>query len=298
MKQLDPRWARKGVTAALLKAAGYGTDVAVKTEFVGDLPAHLSCWSTDLGRSDVTAAKVAAPASDPSLRKLPRSIQFQGISVGISVSRSLQHKHEQRKARQADSSGKQARRKARRVERQASKQQSGQQQHAAPSQLAQPEPASSQPALEQHGAVPNEEPLLGGDFPLPGHGSLKAPTVIGLADVKAWRSRQLSPNVEGRGTSLPVASSSHTEVLDTASPMAGKRRGPGSVSDAEFAGVGEDASADSLAIVPLTPCDTHAHSLRRSSRDHKKPRPYYAGAQAEPLARPSISKGLQRGFLK
>ena len=32
VKQLDPRWARKGVTAALLKAAGYGTDVAVKTE--------------------------------------------------------------------------------------------------------------------------------------------------------------------------------------------------------------------------------------------------------------------------
>ena len=132
--------------------------------------------------------------------------------------------------------------KKRRVERQASKQQSGQQQHAAPSQLAQPELASSQPALEQHGAVPDEEPLLAADFPLPGHGRLKAPTVIGLADVKAWRSRQLSPNVEGRGTSLPVASSSHTEVLDTASPLAGKRRGPGSVSDVESAGVGEDAS--------------------------------------------------------
>ena len=71
VKQLDPRWARKGVTAALLKAAGYNTDVAVHTEFVGDLPAHLSCWSTHLGRSDVTVAKVAAPASDPSLRKLP-----------------------------------------------------------------------------------------------------------------------------------------------------------------------------------------------------------------------------------
>ena len=63
VKQLDPRWARKGVTTALLKAAGYSTDVAVKTEFAGDLPAHLSCWSPDLGRSDVTVAKVAAPAS-------------------------------------------------------------------------------------------------------------------------------------------------------------------------------------------------------------------------------------------
>ena len=42
VKQLDPRWARNGVTAALLKAAGYSVDVAVKTEFAGDLPAHLS----------------------------------------------------------------------------------------------------------------------------------------------------------------------------------------------------------------------------------------------------------------
>ena len=31
VKQLDPRWACKGVTAALLKAAGYSADVAVKT---------------------------------------------------------------------------------------------------------------------------------------------------------------------------------------------------------------------------------------------------------------------------
>ena len=112
VKQLDPRWARKGVTTALLQAAGYSADVAVKTEFVGDLQAHLSCWSDHLGRSDVTVAKVAAPASDPSLRKLPRSIQFQGLSVSISVSRSLQNKHEQRKATAADTPGKQARRKA------------------------------------------------------------------------------------------------------------------------------------------------------------------------------------------
>jgi hypothetical protein len=46
VKQLDPRWARQGATAALLKAAGYSTDVAVKTEYAGDLPAHLSCWSS------------------------------------------------------------------------------------------------------------------------------------------------------------------------------------------------------------------------------------------------------------
>ena len=70
-------------TAALLQAAGFSADIEVKTEFVGDLPAHLSCWSDHLGRSDVTVAKVAAPALDPSLRKLPRSVQFQGLSVSI-----------------------------------------------------------------------------------------------------------------------------------------------------------------------------------------------------------------------
>ena len=132
IKQLDPRWARKGVTTALLKAAGYGADVAVRTKFAGDLPAHLSCWSTHLARSDVTVAKVAAPASDPSLRRLPRTIQFQGLSISISVSRSLQNKHEQRKAREAHTSSKQACRKAKKVKRQTNKQQSGQQQAAPP----------------------------------------------------------------------------------------------------------------------------------------------------------------------
>ena len=164
MKQLDPRWAREGVTAALLKAAGYSADVAVKTEFAGDLPAHLSCWSDHLGRSDVTVAKVAAPASDPSLRKLPRSIQFQGTSISISVSRSLQNKHEQRKAREDDTSGKQARRKAKKVKRQASKPRSGQQRQAAPSQPAQPQLARSRHAVEQQGHVPDDEPIARGRF--------------------------------------------------------------------------------------------------------------------------------------
>ncbi len=48
----------------------------------------------------------------------------------------------------------------------------------------------------------------------------------------------------------------------------------------------------------LTPDDSHAHSLRRSSRKHKKPTPYYAASQAEPPDKPSTSKGLERGFLK
>ena len=85
---------------------------------------------------------------------------------------------------------------------------------------------------------------------------------------------------------------------DAASPLAGKRRGSESMSDAESSGTAEAPSADSLAMVPLTPDDSHAPSLRRSSREHKKPRPHYAGSQAEPPDKPSTSKGLQRGFLK
>ena len=293
VKQLDPRWARKGVTTALLKAAGYSTDVAVHTEFVGDLPAHLSCWSTHLGRSDVTVAKVAAPASDPSLRKLPRSIQFQGTSVSISISRSLQYKHEQRKAKEADTSGKQARRKAKKVKRQTGKHQSGQQHQAAASQAVQPELAVSQHAVEQQGVVLDDEPLLEADFPLPG--SFKMPTIIGTPAALARLNPAPSSVAENLGT-LPVASSSHAEV--PASPLAGKRRGPESVSDTESSGVAQSPSADSLAMVPFTPDDSCAPTLRRSSREHKKPRPYYAGSQAEPPDKPCIIKGLQRGFLK
>ncbi|DBA67025.1 TPA: hypothetical protein ACH3X2_002132 [Trebouxia sp. C0005] len=296
VKQLDPRWARKGVTAALLKAAGYSTDVTVQTEFVGDLPAHLSCWSNHLGRSDVTVAKVAAPASDPSLRKLPKSIQFQGLSVSISVSRSLQNKHEQRKAKAADTSGKQARRKAKKVKRQASKQQSGQRQ-ASPPQLARSGVASTQPAMEQQGLVPDDEPLLTAIFPLPG-GITSLPLVEGPPAALARLHPAPSSGAGGLGSPLPVASSPRASMPDAASPLAGKRRGPESVSDVESLGAIEAPTADSLALVPLTPDDSHAPSLRRSSRDHKKPRPYYAASQVEPPDKPSTSKGLQRGFLK
>ncbi len=107
-----------------------------------------------------------------------------------------------------------------------------------------------------------------------------------------------SSAAEGLGTPLPVASSPRADMPDAASPLAGKRRGPESVSDAESSGTAEAPSADSLALVPLTPDDSHAPSLRRSSREHKKPRPYYAASQAEPPDKPSTSKGLQRGFLK
>ncbi len=63
------------------------------------------------------------------------------------------------------------------------------------------------------------------------------------------------------------------------------------MSDAESSGTAEAPAVDSLALVPLTPDDSHALSLRRSSREHKKPRPYYAPSQAEPPEKPSTSKG-------
>ena len=97
---------------------------------------------------------------------------------------------------------------------------------------------------------------------------------------------------------MPVTSLACAGVPDAASPLAGKRRGPESMSDAESSGTAEAPTADSLALVPLTPDDSHAPRLRHSSREHKKPRPYYAASQAEPPDKPFTSTGLQRGFLK
>ena len=121
VKQLDFRWTASGATSALLAAAGYGKDVAVKTEFAGELPAHLVNLDVlngkQLGRSDTIVAQVTAPASDPSLRKLPRSIQFQGHTISIAVSRSLHCKTEQRKSAAPDALLKQQRRQARNARR-------------------------------------------------------------------------------------------------------------------------------------------------------------------------------------
>ncbi len=102
-------------------------------------------------------AKVAAPASDPSLRKLPRSIQFQGLKISISVSRSLQNKHEQRHARAVDTSGKQTTKKQK---RQANKQQAKQKQQHTPAQVPFSGPAASEADVGLPRAMPDEEPLL------------------------------------------------------------------------------------------------------------------------------------------
>ncbi len=68
------------------------------------------------------------------------------------------------------------------------------------------------------------------------------------------------------GASLPCA-----DVPDAASPLAGKRRGPESMSDAESSGTAEAATANSLALVPLTPDHSHACGgahVSTSSLDH------------------------------
>ena len=181
------------------------------------------------------------------------------------------------------------------MKRQTSKQQSGQQQ-ASPPQLTRPEPADSQPVVEQQEVVPNDEPWLEAIIPLPWGFSF--PTVLGSPAALARLQFAPSSTAEGLGTPLPVASSPRADMPDAASPLAGKRRGFESVSDAESCGTAEALSADILAMVPLTPDDSHAPSLRRSSREDKKPRLYFAISQAEPPDKPPISKGLQRGFLK
>ena len=54
------------------------------------------------------------------------------------------------------------------------------------------------------------------------------------------------------------------------------------MSDAESSGTADASSADNLTRLLLTPDGSHAPSLRWSSREHKKRRPYSAASQAEP----------------
>ncbi|KAL3152947.1 hypothetical protein ABBQ38_012248 [Trebouxia sp. C0009 RCD-2024] len=55
--------------------------------------------------------------------------------------------------------------------------------------------------------------------------------------------------------------------------------------------------SDALAIVPLTPDDDHGGGVRRSSREHKKPKPYFELASTS-LSVPKAKQGLKSGFLK
>ena len=130
-----------------------------------------------------------------------------------------------------------ARRKAKKVKRQTNKQQSGQQQ-AAPPQSA--KLAGSEPTVEQQGVVPDEEPLLEADFPLPG--SLKLPTLMGSPAALARLQPAPRSDAGGLGDATPLASSSHAGVPEAASPLAGKRRGPESVSGSESSEIAEAPS--------------------------------------------------------
>ena len=185
----------------------------------------------------------------------------------------MQNKHEQRQATAADTPAKQARRKAKKVKRQAGKQKSGLQQASPPQQLASPPqqqaspPACSQPIEEQQEVSHDDEPLLEAHFSLPEGFSL--PTVVGSSATLGWL--RLAPNsaAEGLGTPLPDAASPCADTPDAASALAGKRWGPESMSDAESSGTAEAPAADSLALVPLTPKDSHlacraAHASTRS----------------------------------
>ncbi len=133
--------------------------------------------------------------------------------------------------------------------------------------------------MEQQETVPDAEPLLEATWPLPG-GCSSLPTVEGSSATLARLHLALSLAAEGLRAPLPVASLPCAGVPDAASPLAGKRRGPESMSDVKSSGTGEAPAAESLALVPLTPDDSHAVGLRRSSREHKKLRPYYARSQS------------------
>ncbi|KAL3158986.1 hypothetical protein ABBQ32_011317 [Trebouxia sp. C0010 RCD-2024] len=229
VKQLDLRWRVQGATSALLRAAGYEGEgeVAVKTEFAGELPAHLSFWGGGaMGRSDTIVAQVTAPATDPSLRKLPRSIQFQGHTVSISVLRSLHSKTEQRNSHDSETLLKQQRRRAKQARRKG--------------------------ALE---LVASDVQVGSGETSTFGH-----------------------EHVCGAG----------------AIPSAGKKRDLESGSDSEPVVAGD---TDALAIVPLTPDDDHGGSVRRSPREHKKPKPYFELASTS-LSVPKAKQGLKSGFFK
>ena len=252
VKQLDFRWTAQGATSALLAAAGYGKDVTVNTEFAGELPAHLDYASPvkadiKLGRSDTIVAQVTAPASDPSLRKLPRSIQFQGHTLIISVSRSLHSKTEQRKSRQPDALLKQQRRRRKMMRRRVKKSQA----------------------------------------------------LLGLAqdiDVTV-KEAAVELTASDLAVDMGQASTSGREHDDPAVvvPSAGRKRDleSHSGSDSEPA-LASDSEA--LAIVPVTPDDDHGEGVRRSSREHKKPKPYYELATAVESV-PRAKSGLKAGFL-
>ena len=75
-------------------------------------------------------------------------------------------------------------------------------------------------------------------------------------------------------------------------PLAGRKRDLESSSDSEPAIAGD---SNALAIVPLTPDDDHGGVVRRSLREHKKPKPYFEVASSS-LPVLKAKQGLKVGF--
>ena len=89
--------------------------------------------------------------------------------------------------------------------------------------------------------------------------------------------------VDAGTSSLSLAVATSSALPEVTLPSAGKRRGPESAS--VLVDEPEAVVASSLAIVPFTPDGARGHddlALRRSSREHKKPRPYYASNGSDP----------------
>ncbi|KAL3138217.1 hypothetical protein ABBQ32_006037 [Trebouxia sp. C0010 RCD-2024] len=87
-----------------------------------------------------------------------------------------------------------------------------------------------------------------------------------------------------------TSTSGHEHVCGAgAIPSAGKKRDLESGSDSELVVAGD---TDALAIVPLTPDDDHGGSVRRSPREHKKPKPYFELASTS-LSVPKAKQGLK-----
>ena len=77
-------------------------------------------------------------------------------------------------------------------------------------------------------------------------------------------------------------------------PLAGRKRDLDSSSDSGPAVMGD---SDALAIVPLTPDDDHWGVVRRSLREHKKPKPYFEVASSS-LPMLKAKQGLKVSFFK
>ncbi len=208
-------------------------------------------------------ATVQAPAADPSLRKLPRSIMFQGLRVSISVTRSLGSKFAQRQgqARTAAASARQSRKKVNRAKRKA------QQQRAA--------------ADTAEGIVPTgPTPLLYPSPEKPSPGT-SASVVAGCdGDVVTASHAPARSNEESEG-------SSHAPESAVVATSTDKRQDADVASDPSDSDV--TSPSDSMAIVPLTPDDAIGVGVRRSTRPHKKLKPYYEVSTAP-------AKGLRAGI--